>query len=308
MLLSSAMLLARLTAILLLSATALAADHDREKPSCPRGDAAFARLQARAQANHPEAQTILAGCYQLGRHVKPDHNQTMHWLTLAANQQYPEAEYELGRIYLYGRGISPDYKQALEWEQKAAQHHEPRAQRDLAYMYERGLGVPQDAAQAAAWNRKAAEQGEPEAQFHLAQSLEQSKPEEARLWYLKAARQDLPQAQLHLGRVNAALGRSGCAESLHWYRKAAENGEAQAMESLGKLYQGSTCGPDKTQAYSWLLLATRFGLAQDQREADQAAEALAPKEKKTVQAAAEQWIRKHSGAQKEEDEEEREIR
>jgi TPR repeat protein len=293
--------------ILLIAAPAvLAEEHDREKDSCPRGVAAFSGLQKRANGGNPEAQTLLATCYQLGRHVKPDHNQTMHWLTEAANQQYPQAEYELGRIYLYGRGISPDYQQALKWEQKAAEHHQPQAQRDLAYMYERGLGVPPDPALATQWNRKAAEQGQPEAEFHLAQSLEKSEPAEARRWYLKAAKHDQPQAELQLARIHAQSGQAGCPQALLWYRKAAENGEAPAMEALAKLYEGTTCGPNKVQAYTWFYLATRFGIAQP--DVDKAASALSSAEKKNADAVAERWIAKHSGAQKEEDEEERKAR
>ncbi len=299
---------AKLIAVILLACvSALAAEErDREKASCPRGAAAFAALQKRAGSGNPDAQFLMATCYDLGRHVKPDQKQAIHWLTLAADQGYPAAEHELGRIYLYGRGVSPDYQQALQWEQKAAQHHDPHAQRDLAYMYERGLGVAADPAQADLWNRKAAEQGEPEAQLHLAQSLEKSQPAEARRWYLKAAQQDQPQAQLQLARIYAQSGQAGCSPALLWYRKAAENGEAQAMEALGKLYEGTTCVPNKIQAYTWLHLATRFGLAQPNVE--KAASALSQAEKKNADAFAERWIKKHSGAQKEEDEEERESR
>src|SRR5215469_15364580 len=126
----------------------LAGKEDRDVKSCPSDRRKFEELQKRAQ-HVPEAQTILASCYDLGKNVDPSRAETIHWLSLAAEQGYAPAEYELGRIYLYGRGIPADYTLAMLWEEKAALQGEAKAQRDMAYIYERGLGVQPDPRQAA---------------------------------------------------------------------------------------------------------------------------------------------------------------
>src|SRR5262245_2221402 len=212
---------------------------------CPREAEEFATVQSRATANDPAAETALASCYDLGRHVQPDGKQSIHWLTEAANQGYAPAQYELGRIYLYGRGVPADYNKALMWERKAAEQGGPRAQRDLAFMYERGFGVQADPAQAAEWNRKAAVQGNAEAQLHLANALDNGAgvshdSEEARKWYASAARQEQPAAQLEMARESA--GQGNCPVAVHWYEEAAGHGLVQAMYELGRLNLSDRCG------------------------------------------------------------------
>jgi TPR repeat protein len=274
-------------------------------PVCPHDEKDFTAIQQRADSNDPAAQTTLAGCYDLGMHVKPDGKESIGWLTKAANQGYAPAEYELGRIYLYGRGTPIDYAQALLWDRKAAEKGDPRAQRDLAFMYERGFGVAADPAQAAEWNRKAAMQGNAEAQLHLAKGLEEGvgvskDSEEARKWYAKAARQEQPAAQLELARESA--GQGNCGVAVHWYEEAAGHGQAQAMYELGRLYL-SRCGPDKEQAFTWFTIGARFGSAESKSQADKLRAAMTAIRRKHAETAAAKWIREHPGSDKEEDEE-----
>ncbi len=126
-----------LGSILFFSVSGSCGERELEKQVCPLHRHEFDQIQKRAEASNPEAQTVLASCYELGRNVKPSRAETIHWLKLAADQGYAPAEYELGRIYLYGRGIPADYQQALLWEKKAALQGNRNAQRDLAFMYER---------------------------------------------------------------------------------------------------------------------------------------------------------------------------
>src|SRR5262249_10601834 len=70
---------------------ALAGNEDREAKTCPSARGKFEELQKRAQ-HAPEAQTILASCYDLGRNVAPSRAETIHWLSLAAEQGYAPAE------------------------------------------------------------------------------------------------------------------------------------------------------------------------------------------------------------------------
>ena len=278
---------------------------------CPQDAGDFARVQQKAQGKDPAAETTLASCYDLGRHVQPNGRESIRLLTEAAEQGYAPAQYEIGRIYLYGRGIPADYQKALLWEQKAAEQGDPRAQRDLAFMYERGFGVAPDPAQAAAWNRRAAAQGVPEAQLHLAKALDQGSgvskdPAEARQWYAKAAKQDQPAAQLQLARAYAQD--ADCRPAIHWYKQAAAGSESQAMLELGRLYLEKRCGADRAQAFLWFTIGARFGSQESRAEAEKLTPLLSAAKKKNARLTAEQWIKKHSGARKEEDQEEKDER
>jgi len=280
----------------------------QDTPVCPRGTDGFAAMQRKVEAHDPVAETELASCYDLGQHVKPGGKESIHWLTEAAVQGYGPAQYELGRIYLYGRGVPADYAKALQWEQKAADQGDPRAERDLAFMYERGFGVKADPAQAAEWNRKAATQGHPEAQTQLARALDQGSgvaknPSEARQWYAKAANQHDPAAQLELARKFAA--EPNCTEAIHWYKEAAAHGQPVAMYELGSLYLSNKCGASKDRAFTWFIIGARFGSAESQTEAEKLEGTLTASQKKQARLNAEQWIKKHSGADEKEDEEEK---
>lgn len=277
-------------------------------PVCPRDADGFAAIQRKVEAHDPVAETELASCYDLGQHVKPDGKESIRWLTEAAGQGYGPAQYELGRIYLYGRGVPADYAKALQWEQKAADQGDSRAQRDLAFMYERGFGVKADPAQAAEWNRRAALQGNAEAQLHLAKALDEGAgvnhdSEEARKWYANAARQEQPAAQLELARESA--GQGNCPVAIHWYEEAASHGLAQAMYELGRLHLSDRCGVNKGEAFIWFTIGARFGSAESKAEAEKLEGTLTASQKKQARFNAEHWIKKHSGADEKEDEEEK---
>jgi uncharacterized protein len=291
---------------LICSVAAIGAEEDRHRNVCPQDEAEFVRVRQKALEKDPAAETILASCYDLGRHVQPDGRESIRLLTEAAQQGYEAAQYEIGRVYLYGRGVPADYTKALLWETKAAQQGDARAQRDLAFMYERGFGVPADPVQAAEWNRKAAAQGMAEAQMHLATALDQGagvprNPAEARQWYAKAAKQEQPAAQLQLARAYAQD--ADCRPAIHWYQEATAAGEAQAMFELGKLFQEKKCGADRARAFFWLTLGGRFGLPESKAEAEKLAPLLTPMQKKNASIAVERWIKRHSGTRKEEDKE-----
>lgn len=296
-------------AILLVSVCAQASERERESLRCPDSPSRFAQIKKRAEANDAVAQTILASCYDLGRNVGPDRKENIHWLTLAANQGYAPAEFLLGHVYLYGSGIPSDYPQALVWEQKAAEQGEPEAQRDLAFMYEQGFGMRADSEEAMFWNRKAARQGERIAQLQLAGALETTNRDEAMKWYRKAGRQGLPDAQLKLAQMYFEKADRNCKEAILWYERASESGLAQAMYELGKIYQSEKCSVhDPAKAYVWSATGARYGSPEARAEADRLASAFSDSQKKAFALKIDRWARKHTGADRHEDDEEREER
>lgn len=274
---------------------------------CPSGNRAFDEVRRNAELRQPAAQTALAMCYDLGKHVRPSRTENIRLLTEAAQQEFLPAEGELGRIYLYGRGIPADYARALMWEQKAAERGDARAQRDLAFMYESGFGVSADPAKAMEWNRRAAGQGEPEAQLHLARALsgsgEAKDRAEALQWFARAARHEQPEAQMEMGRER--IRQNDCAGAVHWYKEAAGNGEAQAMLELGHIYSQPLCGAhgtsDTERAWFWLTLADRLRVGERHEEVERIGASLTSTQKKRLAEKAEQWLAKHQGSEKEKD-------
>lgn len=294
--------------IFAVSAGALLVHAEDEKgPSCPAGNRAFAEVRRSAELRRPAAQTALAMCYDLGRHVEPSRKENIRLLTEAAEREYPPAESELGRIYLYGRGVPADYDKALLWEQKAADRGDARAQRDLAFMYERGLGVPADPAMATKWNRKAAALNEPEAQLHLGRALAQSQDPreraEAMQWYAQAAKHELPEAQMEMGRER--IRQKDCTGAIHWYKEAAAGGEAEAMLELGRIYSQPLCGShgaaDEERAWFWFTLADRLRVPESREETERIGASLTSARKKHVAEKAERWLAKHQGSEREKD-------
>jgi hypothetical protein len=297
---------------LLVSLCAKANEREREKQEklrCPASPDKFAQIKKKAEANNPQAQTIMASCYDLGRNVTANRKENIRWLTLAANQGYALAESELGHIYLYGSGIPSDYQQALLWEEKAAQQGEVEAQRDLAFMYEQGFGVKPDPQKAIVWNRKAAVQGEREAQLQLAKALEEQDRAEAMEWYQKAGRQELSEAQLRLAQMLFEKPNRNCKGAMAWFERASGNGVAQAMYELGKIYQEGECAQRNAEmAYRWFQTSARYGSQEARTEAEKSAPMLSQTQKKAIDLKIEKWIGKHSGADKYEDKEEKEGR
>ena len=261
--------------VLIIVSTALPVAQERRPDVCPRDAAGFAAIQKRAEAGDAVAQTALASCYDLGRHVQPNGKQSIRWLTEAANQGYAPAEYELGRIYLYGRGVPADYSRALLWESKAAGQGDARAQRDLAFMYERGFGVPADPAKALEWNRQAAAQGQADAQLELARKF--------------AKRPD-------------------CMNAVRWYKEAAAHGHPAATYELGKLYLTHKCGSDRNKALMWFTIGARFGSEDSKAEIAKLARTMSAAEKRRAEIAADKWVTTHAGAQQEGEGNEKEER
>ncbi len=294
-------------ATVLVSLAVHASEREHENLRCPNNPGKFAKIRKQAEANHAEAQTILASCYDLGHNVTPNRKENIRWLTLSASQGFAPAEYQLGHIYLYGSGIPSDYQQAYLWEEKASRQGEAEAQRDLAFMYEQGFGVKADPQQAMFWNRKAAAQGERMAQLQLAKALEARNRDEAIEWYRKAGRQELPEAQLRLAQLLFEKPNRNCKEVITWYERASENAVAQAMLELARIYQSGGCGGHNSEkAYLWFQTGARYGSQEARTEAQKLSASLTEEQKRAITLKIDKWASKHTGADKYEAKEERE--
>ena len=88
-----------------------------------------------------------------------DYTTARKYLSAAAKRCDLDAQNHLGQMEEDGQGGPVDLKRAVRWYRKAAEVGHPAAQLNLGRMYRSGKGVPQDDTLAVSLYRKAAEQG-----------------------------------------------------------------------------------------------------------------------------------------------------
>jgi TPR repeat protein len=216
-------------------------------------------FEQQATSGDAAAQCGLGMMYKKGQGVLQDYAQAALWWRKAAEQGYAQAQYNLAASYYNGEGVPQDYAQAALWFCKAAEQGHAHAQYNLGAWYEEGedQGVPQDDTQAAFWRRKI------RAWRAYINSVDFRDSEhwrytQAAFWYRKAAEQGDADAQDALGDLyDKGQGvPQDYAQAALWYRKAAEQGLAEAQLGLGTLYGGGRSGPqDFVESYFWFNLA-----------------------------------------------------
>jgi peptidoglycan hydrolase-like protein with peptidoglycan-binding domain len=147
--------------------------------------------------------------------VAQDHDETVKWYRLAAEQGVATAQYNLGIMYDRGEGVAQDHAEAAEWYRRAAERDFAKAQFSLGVMYEKGQGVPQDYGEAVKWYRLAAAQGSAKAMNNIGLFYQNGfdVPRDlakAYAWYSLAADRFGPGPQ----REQAARNRDGVANEL----------------------------------------------------------------------------------------------
>jgi hypothetical protein len=216
-------------------------------------------FEQQATSGDAAAQCGLGMMYKKGQGVPQDYAQAALWFRKAAEQGNADGQCDLGVSYGNGEGVPQDYAQAALWFCKAAEQGHAHAQYNLGAWYEEGedQGVPQDDTQAAFWRRKI------RAWRAYINSVDFRDSEhwrytQAAFWYRKAAEQGDADAQDALGDLyDKGQGvPQDYAQAALWYRKAAEQGLAEAQLGLGTLYGGGRSGPqDFVESYFWFNLA-----------------------------------------------------
>jgi|OM-RGC.v1.002674701 TPR repeat protein len=216
---------------------------------------AFSACKEASDSADAQASFIMATIYAKGLSVAPNVDQSISYLTYAAELKHPEAMFNLAVAFELGRGVNKSASDAVGWYQKAAEADFLPAQRKLALMYEKGKGTPVDAKQSYFWYKKAAEAGQSYAQLKLGAILLQDKVvpkdiEAGLSWIEKAALQNETEAQFALATL---LWNRDIDKSLYWYEKAAENGNSFAMHNLASIYLKGEKVPldlDKSERYA----------------------------------------------------------
>lgn len=184
--------------------------------------------------------------------------------TSLSHAQSPNASrlYEMGMNGISAVGPDRNDQAALESIRRSAQLGYPPAEVLLGYLYEMGSIVTKDPAQASDWYKKAAQQDDPLAEWMLGRLIFASTGShdltEAARWLQKAAGHNDAFGEYLLAKVK--MEHQDYAKAAELFRKAAMQGLPQAQQQLGLLLkQGQGIEPDKSEAYTWLLMSYEAG-------------------------------------------------
>jgi TPR repeat protein len=119
------------------------------------------------------------------------------------------AQFGIGNMYNEGQGVKQDYTEAMKWYRKAAAQGIANASISIAMMYREGKGVKADGVKVRYWVGKAAEQGDIQAQNNVRKMMH------------------IPVDEL---------------TEIGSYKAAARDGDINAMERLGKVYENGELG------------------------------------------------------------------
>ena len=206
--------------------------------------------------------------------ASPDKQEALAWYAKLAETGDAAAQDMLAHTYFYGDGVPRDKASALYWYAKAAERGDAEAQFRMGEAYDFGIaGKAEDKAQAAQWYAKAAAQGHDKAQellanaYMLGRGVEKN-PQEAARWYGELFKKWLADAE----KGNAAaqyrvaeayeLGMGtdkNEAEAVRWYKLSAGQGNGDAQQKLGLIYDygGDAVDFNAELADKWLAAAFR---------------------------------------------------
>ena len=169
-----------------------------------------------AHHNIPEAQYVVALCFENGWGVTADTSVAKGWVLKSAKQGHAAAQYELALLLQAKSEIL--VIESVDWLLKSANQGFSPAEYLYSLYCEGGIGMAADPVEAFRYCLRAAENGYCPAARRVASMLEQG---------------------------------IGVAENLkqafHWYRRAAELGDADSATSVGRMYAGGV-GVDKNDA------------------------------------------------------------
>jgi len=172
----------------------------------------------------PEAQYVVALCFENGWGVAADKTVAEKWLLKSAEQGHAASQHELS--LLLQRSSDDPISEAIDWLRKSATQGFPPAEVLYSLYCEGGIGMAPDLTEAFRYSLSAAERGYAPAPRRAASMLEQG----------IGVAQNFEQA-------------------LHWYQRAAELGDADAAASVGRMYaQGIGVEQNDAMAMKWLVV------------------------------------------------------
>lgn len=186
----------------------------------------------------------------------------VYWYSKAANKGHINAQIKLALCYEEGRGIVHDKEESMKWYKKAADQGDDDALKKYIKLkynskaYEQvikyRLGV-----------LSTADRGNNDSQFSLGEwfrtyNFHATYREEAFAWYTKAAKNGHVEAMYRLGECyETGFGvYSNITVALDWYKKAARSGCKKACLKLGEDYLfGRNTTKDVAESVKWFKMA-----------------------------------------------------
>ena len=174
----TSIVLAALSALMLLFGQAAFADFTRGYQAWDLGDYTTARkyLSAAAKRGDLDAQNHLGQMEEDGQGGPVDRKRAVSWYRKAAEVGHPAAQLNLGRMYRSGKGVPQDDTLAVSWYRKAAEQGLSIAQFFMGLMYDTGKGVPSDYVQSYKWFDLASRQGDEDARYKRDRLAKQMTP------------------------------------------------------------------------------------------------------------------------------------
>ncbi|MFH1614400.1 MAG: hypothetical protein ABIG61_04870 [Planctomycetota bacterium] len=213
----------------------------------------------------PEAQWLLARCFDEGLGIERNSAEAVNLYEQAAGKGYAPAQYAVGYRCQSGLDMPQDKPQAARWYQKAACQGYAPAQSSLGWCYDTGFGMQKNDSEAVKWYSKAAEQGDDTAQYNLAVHYEHGKgadldTNEAMKWYRKAAEQGYEQAKSALQRFET----QHTPEPVHAQPITISDDTEQKFRQacIKALEDGKLTADEKDEL---IHLAERFGISREMR-------------------------------------------
>ncbi|MDD4887874.1 MAG: tetratricopeptide repeat protein, partial [Thiomonas sp.] len=244
-----------------------------------------------ADQGYARAQYNLGVLYDNGQGVPQDYAQAASWYRKAADQGDARAQCNLGVLYDNGQGVPQDYAQAASWFRKAADQGDADAQHNLQLLMTTGKTPALMPPPVPGMNQ-------PESVDSLyEQIIKAGASIGLHVWRpiaIKLQSADMMakvRSQAELGNAHAEDVLANCyshgwgglpqddAQAAHWYRKAADQGDDDAQNNLGSLYELGMGVPQNRQvAYALYDIAATKGNPAARRNRNQLEQKLSTKD------------------------------
>ena len=212
-------------------------------------------LRAAADKGHAGAQDRLGTLYALGKGVKQDYKEAQKWYAAAEKSGLALSRFHLGLLEWQGSLGPRSLEKAYAWCEKGAEglwalayKGDPESLVALSWMLLEGIGRPQDAKKALELCHEAADADSAAAQnllglvFRDGRGGNEKARAEAEEHFNKAADQGHAEAMVTLGELfdeytgRKNEGAKDFPRAQQWYQKAADQGHGRAQYRLGLLH------------------------------------------------------------------------
>lgn len=223
----------------------------------------FNYLLTSAELGYPPAQTQVGLCYQTGEGVEKNREESVKWISKAAENKDPLGLALLGYMYDDGVGVKQDLKKAVDLINESAELGLSESQFYMALAYDQGRGVKKNTQSVLYWLEKAANQNHLKSCYWLGLIYETGDGvavdnNQAQRWYLKAASLGNLEAQRSMAR--RFYEKEKYAQAFDWFKKAALQNDAHSVFMIGVLLQeGRGVPKNLKKGFDFILKAARMG-------------------------------------------------